>query len=150
MKEKIKIFISKYKELWKSIKFAFTGASTSILEMAVFAFLQYVVFKSLNEVPVTDNAILSFLGIEYKGYMWSYFISAVVGYTVSYIMNRKITFKVDSNIFISTVLYVLMVVFTVAFNTWLGSFLGTWTKNNGNDSFWNGSSKLCYEKYGIQ
>ncbi len=59
----------KYKELWKFIKFAFTGASTSILEMAVFAFLQYVVFKSLNEVPVTDNAILSFLGIEYKGYM---------------------------------------------------------------------------------
>ena len=150
MKEKIKIFISKYKELWKFIKFAFTGASTSILEMAVFAFLQYVVFKSLNEVPVTDNAILSFLGIEYKGYMWSYFISAIVGYTVSYIMNRKITFKADSNIFISTVLYVLMVVFTVAFNTWFGSFLGTWTKNNGNDSFWNGSSKLCYEKYGIQ
>lgn len=69
MKEKIKIFISKYKELWKFIKFAFTGASTSILEMVVFAFLQYVVFKSLNEVPVTDNAILSFLGIEYKGYM---------------------------------------------------------------------------------
>ena len=136
MKEKIKIFISKYKELWKFIKFAFTGASTSILEMAVFAFLQYVVFKSLNEVPVTDNAILSFLGIEYKGYMWSYFISAVVVYTVSYIMNRKITFKADSNIFISTVLYVLMVVFTVAFNTWFGSFLGTWIKNNGNDSFW--------------
>lgn len=123
MKEKIKIFISKYKELWKFIKFAFTGASTSILEMAVFAFLQYVVFKSLNEVLVTDNAILSFLGIEYKGYMWSYFISAVVGYTVSYIMNRKITFKVDSNIFISTVLYVLMVVFTVAFNTWFVHFL---------------------------
>lgn len=150
MKEKIKIFISKYKELWKFIKFAFTGASTSILEMAVFAFLQYVVFKSLNEVPVTDNAILSFLGIEYKGYMWSYFISAVVGYTASYIMNRKITFKADSNIFVSTVLYVLMVVFTVVFNTWFGSFLGTWIKNNGNDSFWNGSSKLCYEKYGIQ
>ena len=55
---------------------------------------------------------------------------------VSYIMNRKITFKADSNIFISTVLYVFMVVFTVAFNTWLGSFLGTWIKNNGNDSFW--------------
>lgn len=55
---------------------------------------------------------------------------------VSYIMNRKITFKADSNIFISTVLYVLMVVFTVAFNTWFGSFLGTWIKNNGYDSFW--------------
>lgn len=65
-------------------------------------------------------------------------------------MNRKITFKADSNVFISTVLYVLMVVFIVSFNTWFCSFLGTWIKNNGNDSFWNESSKLCYEKYGIQ
>ena len=52
MREKIRIFTSKYKELWKFIKFTFTGASTSVLEMVVFALLQYVVFKSLNEVPL--------------------------------------------------------------------------------------------------
>lgn len=28
-----------------------------------------------------------------------------------------------------------MVVFTIAFNTWFGSFLGTWIKNNGYDNF---------------
>lgn len=135
MNEKILKFTKKYKELWKFIKFTFTGASTSVLEMVVFALLQYVVFKSLNEVPVTDNAILSFLGIEYKGYMWSYFISAIVGYTASYIMNRKLTFKSDANIVLSTILYVIMVVFTVAFNTWFGSYLGTLIKNSGYDNF---------------
>lgn len=135
VKDKISKFTKKYKELWKFIKFTFTGASTSILEMAVFAVLQYIVFKSLNDVPVTDNAVLSFLGIEYKGYMWSYFISAVIGYTASYIMNRKLTFKSDANIVLSTILYILMVVFTIAFNTWFGSFLGTWIKNNGYDNF---------------
>lgn len=135
MNERILRFTEKYKELWKFIKFTFTGASTSILEMAVFALLQYVIFKSLNEVPVTDNAVLSFLGIEYKGYMWSYFLSATVGYTASYIMNRKLTFKADSNVLVSTILYILMVVFTIAFNTWFGSFLGTWIKNNGYDNF---------------
>lgn len=134
-KDKIKTFTKKYKELWKFIKFTFTGASTSILEMAVFAVLQYIVFKSLNEVPVTDNAVLAFLGIEYKGYMWSYFISAVIGYTASYIMNRKLTFKSDANILLSTILYILMVVFTITFNTWFGSFLGTLIKNNGYDNF---------------
>lgn len=135
MNEKILKFTKKYKEFWKFIKFTFTGASTSVLEMVVFALLQYVVFKSLNEVPVTDNAILSFLGIEYKGYMWSYFISAIVGYTASYIMNRKLTFKSDANIVLSTILYVIMVVFTVAFNTWFGSYLGTLIKNSGHDNF---------------
>ena len=128
-------FIQKHNEIWKFIKFSFTGASTSILEMTVFALLQYVVFKSLNEVPVTNNAVFSFLGIEYKGYLWSYFLSSVIGYTASFIMNRKLTFKANSNIFLSTTLYILMVVATIAFNTWFGSFLGTIIKNNGYDSF---------------
>ena len=69
MKEKFMKFIDKHKEIWKFIKFSFTGASTSVLELSVFMFLQHIVFKSLNEVPVTDNPILSFLGIEYKAYL---------------------------------------------------------------------------------
>ncbi len=134
VKEKVMMFAGKYTEIWKFIKFAFTGASTSILELAVFWLLQYVIFRSLNEVPVTDNAILSFLGIEYKGYMYSYFISAVIGYAAAYIMNRKLTFKADANPVLSTILYAIMVLCTIAFNTWFGSFLGTLIKNSGHDS----------------
>lgn len=133
-KEKIIKFVNKHAEIWKFIKFTFTGASTSVLELAVFWVLQYVVFKSLNEVPVTDNAVLSFLGIEYKGYMYSYFISAVIGYAAAYIMNRKLTFKADANPILSTVLYTIMVICTITFNTWFGSFLGTLIKNSGHDS----------------
>lgn len=134
MKEKIIEFTKKHAEIWKFIKFAFTGASTSVLELVVFMFLQYVVFKSLNEVPVTDNAFLSFLGIEYKGYMYSYAISAVIGYGAAYIMNRKLTFKADANPILSTIIYAVMVILTIIFNTWFGAFLGTWIKNNGWDN----------------
>lgn len=133
-KDKIIKFVNKHAEIWKFIKFTFTGASTSVLELAEFWVLQYVVFKSLNEVPVTDNAVLSFLGIEYKGYMYSYFISAVIGYAAAYIMNRKLTFKADANPILSTVLYTIMVICTITFNTWFGSFLGTLIKNSGHDS----------------
>ena len=113
------------------IKFVFTACSTAVLEMLVFAFLQYVVFRGMNETPVTDNAVLAFLGIEYKGYMYSYFISAVIGYTASYIMNRKVTFHSDTNVLLSSILYIIMVVFTIAFNTWCGAFLGSWIKDHG-------------------
>lgn len=133
MKDKLLKFTQKHSELWKFIKFTFTGASTSVLELAVFMFLQYCVFKSLNAVPVKDNAVMNFLGIEYVGYMYSYAISAIIGYAAAYIMNRKFTFKADANPVLSTVLYAVMVVFTIAFNTWFGAFLGTWIKNNG----WN-------------
>ena len=132
--EKAVSFTQKHSEIWKFIKFTFTGASTSVLELAVFAFLQYVVFKSLNQVPVTDSPILDFLGIEYKGYMYSYFISAVIGYAAAYIMNRKLTFKADANPVLSTVLYAIMVVCTIAFNTWFGAYLGTVIQNKGYDS----------------
>ena len=124
-KENITEFVNKHAEIWKFIKFTFTGASTSVLELAVFWLLQYVIFKSLNEVPVTDNQVLSFLGIEYKGYMYSYFISAVIGYAAA---------KADANPVLSTILYIIMVVCTIAFNTWFGSFLGTLIKNSGHDS----------------
>ena len=127
-------FIDKHKEIWKFIKFSFTGASTSVLELGVFMFLQYIVFKSLNEVPVTDNAVMSFLGIEYKGYLYSYAISATIGYAAAYIMNRKLTFKADANPVLSTIIYAVMVVCTIAFNTWFGAFLGTVIKNNGWDN----------------
>ena len=134
LKDSLVRFTQKHAEIWKFIKFTFTGASTSVLELAVFAVLQYGVFRSLNQVPVTDNAILSFLGIEYKGYMYSYFISAVIGYAAAYIMNRKLTFKADANPVLSTVLYTIMVVCTIAFNTWFGAFLGTVIQNKGYDS----------------
>lgn len=133
-KDSLVSFTQKHAEIWKFIKFAFTGASTSVLELAVFAVLQYGVFRSLNQVPVTDNAVLSFLGIEYKGYMYSYFISAVIGYAAAYVMNRKLTFKADANPVLSTVLYTIMVVCTIAFNTWFGAFLGTVIQNKGYDS----------------
>lgn len=134
MKEKFIAFTNKHLEIWKFIKFSFTGASTSVLELGVFAFLQYVIFKSLNEVPVTDNAFLSFLGIEYKGYLYSYAISAIIGYAAAYVMNRKLTFKADANPILSTIIYAIMVVCTIIFNTWFGAFLGTLIKNNGWDS----------------
>ena len=134
MKKRAEAFIKKHGELWKFVKFTFTGASTSVLELGVFMFLQYVVFKSLNVTPVTDNAVLAFLGIEYKGYLYSYAISAVIGYAAAYIMNRKLTFKADANPVFSTAVYAVMVVCTIAFNTWFGAFLGTVIKNNGLDN----------------
>lgn len=131
MKQKLKAFTDKHKEIWKFIKFSFTGISTSVLELAVFMFLQYVVFRSLNEVPVTDNLVLSFLGIEYQGYLYSYAISATIGYAAAYVMNRKLTFQADTNPVLSTIIYVIMVVCTIAFNTWFGAFLGTLVTNSG-------------------
>ena len=136
MKEKAKAFVEKHSEIWKFIKFTFTGASTSILEMAVYAALQYGVFRSLQGVPVENSPVLEFLGIEYKGYLYSYLISAIIGYAAAFLMNRKLTFKADANPLVSSILYAMMVICTITFNTWFGAFLGTIVTNNGWSNFW--------------
>lgn len=136
MKEKAKAFVEKHSEIWKFIKFTFTGASTSILEMAVYAVLQYGVFRSLQGVPVENSPVLEFLGIEYKGYLYSYLISAIIGYAAAFLMNRKLTFKADANPLVSSILYAIMVICTITFNTWFGAFLGTVVTNNGWSNFW--------------
>jgi putative flippase GtrA len=136
MKEKAKAFVEKHSEIWKFIKFTFTGASTSILEMAVYAALQYGVFRSLQGVPVENSPVLEFLGIEYKGYLYSYLISAIIGYAAAFLMNRKLTFKADANPLVSSILYAIMVICTITFNTWFGAFLGTIVTNNGWSNFW--------------
>ena len=67
--------------------------------------------------------------------MYSYSISAIIGYAAAYIMNRKLTFKADVNPVFSTIAYAVMVACTIAFNTWFGAFLGTLVKNSGYDNF---------------
>ena len=118
-------FTENHKELWKFIKFLITCGGTSILYFVVYYLCEYVFFKSLNATPVTDNPVLSFLGIQFVGTACSYFIASFCSFAASYVINRKVTFQSNSNILFSTVLYTIMTVLTVAFTTWFGAFMKT-------------------------
>lgn len=128
-----KTFTQRYKELWKFIKFAFTGASTSILQLAVHYLCFYVIFKNTVNVPV-ENAFLQWLKIDYLGVLYTYIVENIVGYTAAFIMNRKLTFKSNSNAALSAFLYILMVMFTIVVNTWTGSFMASWAINSGHNN----------------
>ncbi|MGN1161262.1 MAG: Cof-type HAD-IIB family hydrolase [Candidatus Fimenecus sp.] len=124
-------FTARHPELWKFIKFNICIVVTTALDLCIYMFLLYNVFDELNAVPVTDNALLHFMGIEYKGYLYSYAISTTVGYVAAYLINRKLTFHSDVNAAFSSFLYVLMVALTIMFDSWLGSVVGTIMVNNG-------------------
>lgn len=131
-KDKVKkegSFTEKYKELWKFIKFTFAGASSSLVELGVHMLLLNVVFVNLLGQKITNPA-LNMIGVESKGYLLAFILSTTVGYTIAFIMNRKITFKADSNVALSTFLYVLMVIFTIFANGWLGSAMTTFAQSH--------------------
>ena len=136
MKEKWKAFIEKHKEIWKFIKFAFTGVSTSVLQLLVDLFCLYVVFASMEDA-VVENKFLLWLGIgDQMAAAYSYFIAAVVGYAAAFIMNRKMTFKADSNPVLSMILYIIMVIFTILVTTWMKPFLRGLIADAGYESAW--------------
>lgn len=131
MKKKIKSYASRHKELWKFIKFNITVILTSALDIAVYMLLLYFVFRSMNEEPLPQNAVLTFLGIRYKGYLFSYLISTTAGYVAAYLINRKITFHSDVNPVYSSVLYFALAVFNIIFSSWFGGMAGTFMVEHG-------------------
>lgn len=123
-------FTEKYKELWKFIKFTFAGASSSLVELGVHMLLLNVVFAKFAG-EIINNPTLNMIGITSKDVLYSYLISTTIGYAIAFVMNRKLTFKADSNVALSTFLYVLMVIFTIFANGWIGSAMTTFAANRG-------------------
>ena len=125
MAEQKQKFTEKHAEIWKFIKFTLVGFSSTLVELGVFYLLQYVVFKSIAHAPMPDNGFFNFLAsiglAEGQGIFYSYVISTTIGYIIAFILNRKTTFKADSNVVLSTVLYILMVVFTIIATAWIGT-----------------------------
>ena len=120
-----KKFIIIHGEIWKFVKFTLVGFSSTLVELAVFYLLQYVVFKNIAHAPMPDNAVFKFLGsiglAQGLGIFYSYVISTTIGYIIAFILNRKTTFKADSNVVLSTVLYIIMVIFTIIATAWIGT-----------------------------
>ena len=87
-----KSWTEKHNEFWKFIKFSFAGVSSFIVQYIVDIFFHFVVFKGLAGQTV-DNGVFKSLGIDSQmDAAYAYLIAAAVGYTVSFIMNRKVGF----------------------------------------------------------
>lgn len=102
-------FTQKHAEIWKFIKFSLAGALSNIPELLTQLVLVYLVFKCAGDPQAQGTKI-------------AYYCSTFVGYTVAYILNRKITFHADANPVLSTVLYAIMVLFTI----WAKGYIGPW------------------------
>ncbi len=134
MKEKFKAFTEKHARLWEFIKFIFTAFSTTILYYIIFWIGQATLVEPLKNVEV-HSSILKFLGYDSNlGLAIAYLSASFLSYVASYIMNRKVTFKSNSNVLVSTLLFALMVVVTTAFTSWFGTFATNWAASKG--GFW--------------
>lgn len=102
-----------------------------MLDIVSYMFLLYVVFKGQCNTPLPESALLSLLGIRYKGYLYSYLISTTIGYIAAYLINRKVTFKSNINPLYSSVLYAALAIFNILVSSYLGGVFGTYIASHG-------------------
>lgn len=125
-----KKWTEKHAEIWKFIKFCIAGGGSSAIELVVHMVLLNTVFAAMTAEEIS-NPTLNMIGINSKGYLFTYLISTTVGYAIAFIINRKVTFKADANPALSMVLYFIMVVFTIFANGWIGSAMTTFAVSRG-------------------
>lgn len=118
----------KKSELFKFFKFNICVIVTSLLDVVSYMIMLYTVFNKLNQEPLPDSALLSLLGIKYKGYLYAYLISTTIGYVSAYLINRKITFKSNVNPLYSGVLYFILAVINILISSYIGGVFSSFIK----------------------
>ena len=122
-------FAHRHPELWKYVKFFLVGAVTSLPDWGSYMISLYAL-RALGVDQI--GAALGFMerivepaeGFSLATVIYAYMISTTIGYACAFILNRKVSFYADSNVALSTFLYILMVIFTIFVNSLvLGPFI---------------------------
>jgi len=115
-------FAHRHPELWKYVKFFLVGAVTSLPDWGSYMISLY----ALRALGVDQQGAIFRLfehvaplreGFSPATVVYAYMISTTIGYACAFILNRKVSFYADSNVALSTFLYILMVIFTIFANS---------------------------------
>jgi len=120
-------FARSHAEFWTFVKFTAVSVLSAGVEFGAY-FASLAAFKAMGLEKLPDVSFFRFLAqnIELRpGYtlailVYAYMASTAIGYTVGFFLNRRTTFHADANIALSTFLYVLLVIFTIAANSFIG------------------------------
>ena len=121
---------AKHPEIWKIIKWMAVGMIANIPELGI----HQLCLRGFRALGVENLGIFTFLrsviapveGYPQATVVYAFMISTAVGYTIAFILNRKATFHADSNVALSTFLYILLVIFVIFTN---GLFVGPGISN---------------------
>lgn len=123
-------FAQKNPEFWTFIKFAVMSTIGAAVEF-IAQMAARPAFKALGVQNLPNFFFFRWLeqstqpmpGYTLAMVVYAFMASTAIGYTVGYFLNRKTTFHADNNVALSTFLYVLLVIFTIAANSLIGPWL---------------------------
>ena len=137
-----KVWTQKHADLWQIIKFTLVSMIAGGSEMILYNVFLWLLKGPLMDIPVNwfifqypagAEGIVNAAGVIGRGgacVLVSYLVSTIVGNFVSFVVNRKTTFKSVANVKFSIIATLIMIVFIIFYSTVLGglanSWVGTW------------------------
>jgi len=121
-------------ELWKFIKWNLVGAVTTVLDLGTY----FIMLAALSDEflyapiggPIWLQNFLAAIGLdEGLGILWTFLISITLGYIAAYILNRKVAFKANNNVTLSSVIYAVNVIVVIITGSWFGTWFTMFLRN---------------------
>jgi putative flippase GtrA len=119
----------KIPEIWKILKWMLFGGLASFVEYLAYLLMEQAVFKPILNAPIENvppwlMRVFELVGLtQGRGFLYTYLISITVGYGIAFVLNRKLSFKSNANMAASTIMYAVMVLFTILAGAWIGTTL---------------------------
>ena len=137
-----KVWTEKHADLWQIIKFTLVSMIAGTSEMVLYNVFLWILRGPLMNISVdwfifhypggAEGTVLADGTIARGGacVLVAYLVSTIVGNFVSFVVNRKTTFKSVANVKFSIIATMIMIVFIIFYSTVLGglanSWVGTW------------------------
>ncbi len=119
----MKQFAEKHAALWQFIKYSFISLMISVVELVVFAFMNFAVFAPFKDQPF-QWWILNYPadGGGLGGFL-AVISTYIIGQTINFFLQRKSTFKATNSTSKSAVIYGIMIILIWFLQAWMGGVL---------------------------
>ena len=137
-KSAFKVWTEKNAGLWQIIKFTLVSMIAGGSEMILYNVFLWLLKGPLMDIPVNwfifqypagPEGLMNAAGVIGRGgacVLVSYLVSTIVGNFVSFVVNRKTTFKSVANVKFSIIATMVMIVFIIFYSTVLGGLANSW------------------------
>ena len=111
------------KTLWQLVMFFLMSGVTTLVDLAVFALCNYLVFAKYSDRAFVWGPFQYDLAAGGLCAFLSFAVSFAISQTVNFFLQRKATFGATNNVLRSAIMYAFMVVLVYLFVLWLPSLI---------------------------
>jgi putative flippase GtrA len=124
----------KIPEVWKFIKWCIVGGLANLVDIGSYFMMIALMSETFQFAPIGgpiwwQNFLIAIGLNEGLGVLIAFLLSITFGYIVAYVLNRKVAFKANNGVALSSVIYTLNVLVVIIVGGWFGTWFTMFLRN---------------------